>query len=381
MTELLLPSLPLGDPTAFLDPTPHAARWSPIPSSARLSRIRAFGSGAPEPPPPASMHLGTTPVLAKHILDGDVPTTVFSTRLDFALDLENQDLAPLNLFPMARHELEKEPVQKDVVQQIDDKVAKMMQMHLMIRPSVAACTPSRHLPLSPSGLGLSSAQWREQEDVCDEWSDDDGDSDFTPDFDAEETADVTKFRREAGAERMVDLFCEIIHRWQTASLFAVWKASYPLFRMRKQRVLQGLQTSISAWLQHVITLKLARVKADAGEKIVLVLASLFGLTRSLPNAAYRSRELAKRGRSPTIFYLHRWRDIGPQRRYFEARAMTIILDRCIRSSTAQVLKAWRARAVERPLLSTGPRGIFGEGSQEQGLFSLQHRLRALVKVR
>jgi len=98
----------------------------------------------------------------------------------------------------------------------------------------------------------------------------------------------------------------------------------------------------------------------------------------LANAEYCSRALAR----GTNFYFHLWRDVGPERRYFEARATTIFFKkRCIRSSTVQVLKAWRARAVEGPLLSTGPRGIFGEGSQEQGLFTLQYRLRALVKVR
>ena len=266
MTELLLPALPLGDPAAIFDPTPHAARRSPIPSSSRLSRIRAFGSGAPEEGARKPTHLGTTPVLAKHVLDGDVPTTVFSSRLDFA---DDQDFAPVNLFPMAR-ELEEEPKQghgqKDVVQQIDDRVAKMMQMHLMNRPTWAACTPSRHSPLSPSGLGLSSAlHFRGHDAVLDESTDDE--SELTPDFDAEETADVTKYRREAGAERMVDLFYEIT-RWQSAGLFWVWRqACFPQSRMRQRRVLLKLQTSISAWLQHVVMIKLARKKANAGERI------------------------------------------------------------------------------------------------------------------
>lgn len=145
MTELLLPAIPLSDHSALID----AQQRSPI--SSRLSRIRAFDLASKEATglPNNLSSTTTTPVLAKHILDGDVPTTAFSSRLDFGDDTSSP-LLPINLF------LNK----NDIVAQVDDKVAKMMHMHfkLLTRKSWGASSPKRS-SCSPSGLGLS--QWKE----------------------------------------------------------------------------------------------------------------------------------------------------------------------------------------------------------------------------
>jgi len=102
--------------------------------------------------PPAS----TTPVLAKLILDGDVPMTAFSSRLDFG---EGESLRPVNLF--------KEDTTLDsgshmflprahFTQKIDDKVTKAMLMHLKTRQSwgSSTCSASRS-PLSRLALSLA----------------------------------------------------------------------------------------------------------------------------------------------------------------------------------------------------------------------------------
>jgi hypothetical protein len=274
MTDLLLPALPLGDPGSILEPP----QWL-IPDSSRLSRIRAFDLAGAAHDTPAPVRRGTTPVLAKHVLDGDVPTTSFSSR---------HDVAPTNLFP----DSPKQPcsdvrgqdssVQRDVVQQIDHKVAKMMQIYLMSRPSLAECTPGKQSSLSPSGQALSPAP-SSRKDASDESCLDDDESGAriscfvlvfflhadsmllavnTPRYDDKESMEVTLYRRETGGTKLVDVFYEIEKRWRTSRLFAVW--GHVTLEKRRQLILQH---SVSSWLHHVVVIKLARKKADEGEKL------------------------------------------------------------------------------------------------------------------
>jgi len=128
------------------------------------SRIRAFDlNGSETSVIPVSPPASTTPVLAKLILDGDVPITAFSSRLDFG---EGESLRPVNLF--------KEDTTLDsgshmflprahFTQKIDDKVTKAILMHLKTRQSwgSSTCSASR-LPLSRLGLLLSTLLTRAQ---------------------------------------------------------------------------------------------------------------------------------------------------------------------------------------------------------------------------
>ena len=274
MTDLILPALPLGDPGSIFEPP----QW-PIPDSSRLSRIRAFDLAKAAHDTPAPVRRGTTPVLAKHVLDGDVPTTSFSSR---------SDVAPTNLFPdspkqpCSNERGQDSSEQRDVVQQIDHKVAKMMQIYLMSRPSWAECTPGNQSFLPPSGQTLSPAP-SSSEDASDESCLDDDESGariscfvlvcfflsadclllavHTPRYDDEESMEVTMYRRETGGTKLVDVLYEVEKRWRTSRLFTVW--GHVTLEKRRQLI---LQRSVSSWLHLVVVIKLARKKADEGEK-------------------------------------------------------------------------------------------------------------------
>ena len=83
----------------------------------------------------------------------------------------------------------------------------------------------------------------------------------TPGFDEEETVEVTLYRREVGVAKLVDACCEIVEEWRTAHMFAAWRHN----SLTERRKLT-LQTSVSSWLQHLVVIKLARKKADEGER-------------------------------------------------------------------------------------------------------------------
>ena len=88
-----MPALPLANNVSILD----SLQRNTVPQSARVSRIRAFGldsRGSDVSTSPAQNN-SSTPILAKNLLDGDVPTTVFSSRLDFG---DANKLQPVNLF-------------------------------------------------------------------------------------------------------------------------------------------------------------------------------------------------------------------------------------------------------------------------------------------
>jgi len=116
MTELLLPALRLSDPASIIEPRQR----SPIPESSRLARIRAFqglasGRGSDALPAPRQ----AAPILAKHVLDGDVPVTVFSSRPD----PDDADLLhPISLFGNSDDGGKGE--RQQIVQSIDHKVGR-----------------------------------------------------------------------------------------------------------------------------------------------------------------------------------------------------------------------------------------------------------------
>jgi len=197
MTELILPALRLSDPASLTD----ARQRSPIPESSRLSRIRAFSltTGASPPSPNKSQR----PVLAKHILDGDVPVTAFSSRPAFG---DANQLHPVSLFTDTDNLAER----SHILQPIDQKVAKMMRLHIMTRPSWGASSSPQGNParrsLSPPGLGLAVQPRGPTESSSESAHDPDSSSSWAesppPDFDNEVT-NVTNHRQQAGAKKLV----------------------------------------------------------------------------------------------------------------------------------------------------------------------------------
>ena len=206
MTELLLPALRLSDPASLID----ARQRSPIPESSRLSRIRAFAltTGAPSPSSTQSQR----PVLAKDILDGDVPVTAFSSRSAFG---DADQLHRVSLFTDTDHiaaggqhgDLAE---RSHILQTIDQKVAKMMRLHIMTRPSWGASSSPQKNParrsLSPPGLGLAVQPRGPTESSSESAHDPDSSSSWAesppPDFDNEVT-NVTNHRQQAGAKKLV----------------------------------------------------------------------------------------------------------------------------------------------------------------------------------
>ena len=236
MTELLLPALRLSDPASLID----ARQRSPIPESSRLSRIRAFAltTGAPSPSSTQSQR----PVLAKDILDGDVPVTAFSSRSAFG---DADQLHRVSLFTDTDHiaaggqhgDLAE---RSHILQTIDQKVAKMMRLHIMTRPSWGASSSPQKNParrsLSPPGLGLavqprgptessSESAHEGDEDGGGLSAQDDPDSSSScaesppPDFAAEVT-NVTNHRQQAGAKKLV-IACCVMH--ECSERVAYWK--------------------------------------------------------------------------------------------------------------------------------------------------------------
>ena len=118
MTEILLPALRLSDPASLIE----LRQRSPIPESSRLARIRAFqglasgrGSDALPAPNPAQR-----PILAKDVLDGDVPVTVFSSRPDPG---DADRLHPISLFGNADDGGNLKRERQQIVHHIDQKVS------------------------------------------------------------------------------------------------------------------------------------------------------------------------------------------------------------------------------------------------------------------
>ena len=210
MTELLLPALRLSDPASLID----ARQRSPIPES---SRIRAFAltTGAPSPSSTQSQR----PVLAKDILDGDVPVTAFSSRSAFG---DADQLHPVSLFTDTFNSGDLAE-RSHILQPIDQKVAKMMRLHIMTRPSWGASSSPQKNParrsLSPPGLGLAVQPLGPTE--CSSESPHEGDEDPDsssscaesppPAFDnAAEVTNVTNHRQQAGAKKLVIACCVMI---------------------------------------------------------------------------------------------------------------------------------------------------------------------------
>ena len=226
MTELLLPALPIADPRALLGPGP--------PSSPPSARVRVFDLSRGESVDRARS-ASSTPVLAKHITEWDTQCAINNP---FAAGSGTQNF----------------PVRSDVVQAVDDRVSRLMQMHTMMT--------SRSPKLTSLGLSRAS-QAHETESANDHEKPTAPNPMPTRDADTTEKATGPDFRQYAAAEKLSDLLSGAARQWR---LMRAWKA----WRLVRPREVAKGRAARSAHSSHLEALggSLADQQLAYAEKLV-----------------------------------------------------------------------------------------------------------------
>ena len=202
MTELLLPALPIADPRALLGPGP--------PSSPPSARVRVFDLSRGESVDRARS-ASSTPVLAKHITEWDTQCAINP----FAAGSGTQNF----------------PVRSDVVQAVDDRVSRLMQMHTMMT--------SRSPKLTSLGLSRASPA-RETESAHGHEKPTAPNPMPTRDADTAERKTVPDFLHHAGAKKLSDLLSGAARQWR---LMRAWKAWRQVRRRDQGRAARSAHSS------------------------------------------------------------------------------------------------------------------------------------------